>query len=250
MKKQTIRIVGLLLIAALFICLLAGCGEGQSYSFLRAGNKGEWGGKGDNPFGGDYDDDDDDDDYGRDGERDYGEKDNKDNKGESDSSGNRNDVTDDGANYTDRDKFSYSLFGCDDGEAAISTNSSCTDENVVVPPTFTDYEGKTYRIVKDYQKGFEMLDAKTITLPEGFKEIRVGFSDCVNLKTIYLPSTVTKIDGYVLTNCIKLDKIVFNGTKAQWKAIELDDYWNYCAPALVIACTDGFIELQSWYESH
>ena len=88
------------------------------------------------------------------------------------------------------------------------------------------------------------------TIPEGFKEIRVGFSDCVNLKTIYLPSTITTICGYALTNCMRLDKIVFNGTKAQWKAIELDDHWNYSAPALGIECTDGYIELQSWYESH
>ena len=74
--------------------------------------------------------------------------------------------------------------------------------------------------------------------------------DCVNLKIIYLPSTITTICGYALTNCMRLDKIVFNGTKAQWKAIELDDHWNYSAPALGIECTDGYIELQSWYESH
>ncbi len=49
---------------------------------------------------------------------------------------------------------------------------------------------------------------------------------------------------------MRLDKIVFNGTKSQWKAIELDDHWNYCAPALGIECTDGYIELQSWAESH
>ena len=238
MKKLTVRIVGVLLIVSLLSCLLVGCSERKNYDFLRGGNRGYWG---------DYDYDD----YDYDDYDDYDDFDDVDrggNSGGGNSGGGNSGASDD--NYTDPKKFISSLYGCDDGEAAISADSSCTDENVVVPPTYTDYAGETYRIVKDFQRGFSMLDAKTITIPEGFKEIRVGFSDCVNLKTIYLPSTITTICGYALTNCMRLDKIVFNGTKAQWKAIELDDHWNYSAPALGIECTDGYIELQSWYESH
>ena len=227
-----IKASGLLLIVALLVGILAGCGEGKTYDFMHGHNRGYWG---------DYDYDDYDD-------YDYDDYDDFDDVDRGGNSGGNSGASDD--NYTDRQKFIYSLYGCDDGEAAISADSSCTDENVVVPPTYTDYAGETYRIVKDFQRGFSMLDAKTITIPEGFKEIRVGFSDCVNLKTIYLPSTITTICGYALTNCMRLDKIVFNGTKAQWKAIELDDHWNYSAPALGIECTDGYIELQSWYESH
>ena len=230
-----IKASGLLLIVALLVGILAGCGEGKTYDFMHGHNRGYWG---------DYDYDDYDD-YDYD---DYDDFDDVDRGGNDKGGGGNSGASDD--NYTDAKKFIYSLYGCDDGEAAISAESSCTDENVVVPPTYTDYAGETYRIVKDFQRGFSMLDAKTITIPEGFKEIRVGFSDCVNLKTIYLPSTITTICGYALTNCMRLDKIVFNGTKAQWKAIELDDHWNYSAPALGIECTDGYIELQSWYESH
>ena len=232
-----IKAAGLLLIVALLVGILAGCGEGKTYDFMHGHNRGYWG---------DYDYDDYDDyDYDYD---DYDDFDDVDRGGNDKGGGNGG--ASDNADYTDRNKFIYSLYGCDDGEAAISAASSCTDENVVVPPTYTDYAGETYRIVKDYQRGFEMLDAKTITLPEGFKEIRVGFSDCPNLKIIYLPSTITKIGEYALTNCMRLGKIVFNGTKEQWRAIELDDHWNYCAPALGIECTDGYIELQSWAESH
>ncbi len=233
-----IKASGLLLIVALLVGILAGCGEGKTYDFMHGHNRGYWG---------DYDYDDYDD-YDYDDYDDFDDVDRGGNSGGGNSGGGNSGASDD--NYTDRKKFIYSLYGCDDGEAAISADSSCTDENVVVPPTYTDYEGETYRIVKDCQRGFSMLDAKTITIPEGFKEIRVGFSDCVNLKIIYLPSTITTICGYALTNCMRLDKIVFNGTKAQWKAIELDDHWNYSAPALGIECTDGYIELQSWYESH
>jgi len=266
-----IKAAGLLLIVALLVGILAGCDEGKTYDFMHGHNRGYWGDY-------DYDDHDDYDDYddydyddyddfddvdrgGNDkggGENGGGNSDGGNSTGNGGTStsaatgnGNQNGGTPEGdAEYTDSAKFEYSLYGCDDGEAAISSKSSCTDENVVVPPTYTDYAGETYRIVKDCQRGFSMLDAKTITLPEGFKEIRVGFSDCVNLKTIYLPSTITTICGYALTNCMRLDKIVFNGTKAQWNAIELDDHWNYCTPALGIECTDGYIELQSWYESH
>ena len=246
-----IKAAGLLLIVALLVGILAGCSEGKTYDFMHGHNRGYWGDYDYDDFDDydyDYDDYDDFDDVDRGGNDKGGGSD----KGGSNGGGNGGggNGASDNADYTDRDKFIYSLYGCDDGEAAISAASSCTDENVVVPPTYTDYEGKTYRIVKDYQRGFSMLDAKTITLPEGFKEIRVGFSACANLKTIYLPSTITTICGYALTNCMRLDKIVFNGTKAQWKAIELDDHWNYSAPALGIECTDGYIELQSWYESH
>ena len=246
-----IKAAGLLLIVALLVGILAGCGEGKTYDFMHGHNRGYWGDYDYDDFDDydyDYDDYDDFDDVDRGGNDKGGGSD----KGGSNGGGNGGggNGASDNADYTDRDKFIYSLYGCDDGEAAISAASSCTDENVVVPPTYTDYEGKTYRIVKDCQRGFSMLEAKTITIPEGFKEIRVGFSDCVNLKTIYLPSTITTICGYALTNCMRLDKIVFNGTKAQWKAIELDDHWNYSAPALGIECTDGYIELQSWYEAH
>ena len=248
MKETIIRFVGLLLTVALLSGVLAGCSGGRKpYDFLNERNNGGQGGNGfvhnnyDDDYDYDFDDYDDFDDVDR-----YG----NDKGGGSDKGGSNGGTPEGDAEYTDSAKFEYSLYGCDDGEAAISTKSSCTDENVVVPPTYTDYAGETYRIVKDYQRGFSMLDAKTITLPEGFKEIRVGFSDCVNLKTIYLPSTITKIGEHALTNCMRLDKIVFNGTKAQWNAIELDDHWNYCAPALGIECTDGYIELQSWYESN
>ena len=249
MKETIIRFVGLLLIVALLSGVLAGCSGGRKpYDFLNERNNGGQGGNG--FVHNNYDDYDDFDDVDR-GGNDNGTGNGGTSTSAATGNGNQNGGTPEGdADYTDSAKFEYSLYGCDDGEAAISTKSSCTDENVVVPPTYTDYEGKTYRIVKDCQRGFSMLDAKTITLPEGFKEIRVGFSACANLKTIYLPSTITTIGEHALTSCMRLDKIVFNGTKAQWKAIELDDHWNYCAPALVIACTDGFIELQSWYESH
>lgn len=252
MKETIIRFVVLLLTVALLSGVLAGCSGGRKpYDFLNERNNGGQGGNG--FVHNNYDDDDDEDDGGS--RYNGGSGNSTGNGGTSTSAatgnGNQNGGTPEGdAEYTDSAKFEYSLYGCDDGEAAISTKSSCTDENVVVPPTYTDYEGKTYRIVKDCQRGFSMLEAKTITIPEGFKEIRVGFSDCVNLKTIYLPSTITKIGEYALTNCMRLDKIVFNGTKEQWRAIELDDHWNYCAPALGIECTDGYIELQSWYESN
>ena len=186
-------------------------------------------------------DDDDDENYG-----DYG-----DHSGQSGNNGNSGQSG--GTQYTEDYKFEHSLYDCAPGEISISANySSFTDpnEDVVVAPTYTDYTSETYRIVKDYKTGFGGLSAKTITLSEGFREIEVGFSGCPNLKIIYLPSTITKLGGYIITNCPRLDKIVFNGTKAQWNTIDKDDHWNYLAQSIGIDCTDGYIELQSWAESH
>ena len=98
----------------------------------------------------------------------------------------------------------------------------------------------------DYGNGFGYLSAQKITLPDGFKEIHVGFDMCMYVKRIVLPASITKIEGEILVSCISLTKIDYAGTEAQWNAISKDSRWNYKAPALTISCKDGFIDIPKW----
>lgn len=221
MKRTVLRLIGLILLVGLLSGVLVGCSKGE-LAFLYAGNKGGWGGASHGFYDDDFDGWDYDDDY--------------------------DDYDDD---YYEDLKFQFSLYGCDDGEAAVSVRSSyCTDKNLVIPQTYTDYADETYRVVKDYYVGFGGLPAETVTLPEGFREIEIGFSGCPNLTKICLPSTITKIGEYAITNCPNLKTIEFNGTKAQWNAVEKDEYWNYMASSLTVSCKDGTVTVPSWSASH
>lgn len=153
--------------------------------------------------------------------------------------------------YTDQDKFTYNMYQMPDGECAISAiYDECTDTNVFVPPTYTRYDGVIFQITATYQSGFSGIPAETVTLPEGFKNIDVGgFSTCLNLTTVYLPSTLRSMNLYgVFMGSPSIKKIVYNGNKAEWNAITLDDHWNYNAPAITIECKDGNIEIPKWGE--
>lgn len=147
--------------------------------------------------------------------------------------------------------FGHSFASCESGEVAIyARTSNCLDEHLIVPSKYVDSSGTKYQVAKDCNNGFGSLPAKKITLPNGFKEIDEGFSNCVFLTTLVLPSTLTKIEGYALTSCVKLTKIEFKGTKEQWNAIEKGSNWNYLTPTnMVVSCSNGNLENQGWSSS-
>ena len=67
------------------------------------------------------------------------------------------------------------------------------------------------------------------------------FMDCAGLTSITIPSTITSIGELALYRCTGLTSITFNGSKAQWEAIEKGDYWDDKTGDYVIYCTDGEI---------
>ena len=64
---------------------------------------------------------------------------------------------------------------------------------------------------------------------------------CKRLETIYIPNTVRKIAAYALAENESLKNIYFDGTKAQWKAIEKSHYWSYGMGDYTVYCADGRI---------
>lgn len=69
---------------------------------------------------------------------------------------------------------------------------------------------------------------------------RYAFCNCKSITNITIPNSVKNIKECVFYNCDALNSITFNGTKAQWNAIEKSSNWkNQVTSSCVIHCTDG-----------
>ena len=241
MKKNTIRISGLLLTLGLLSSFLLACEQKSGFRFINENNGQYWGR--DFYDYGDYDDYDDDD-YAYSYSYNYGSSNNGGNNG--DGNGTTDETFDENST-----KFGHSFSGTAAGEVAIYAKpDNCKDDNLIVPSTYVDSKGNRYQVALDCNNGFNALSATSITLPDGFKKIVEGFDNCFYLKKIYLPKSIESIADDTIVNCLALEKIDFKGTKAEWNTINKGDRWNYQAPAFTVSCSDGFIELQSWAESH
>ena len=238
MKKKVIRISGLVLTLGLLSSFLLACEQRSGFRFLNQGGEGYWG---EDYYYDDYDD--------------YYEEYSKNNKNSSSNNGGgqrSSSNNNGGSSNTDEltfdensTKFSHSFSGTGSGEVAIQVNSdNCKDDELVIPSTYVDSKGNKYKVTMDYGNGFGYLSAQKITLPDGFKEIHEGFDMCMYVKRIYLPKTITKLYNEILTSCVSLKTIDFDGTKAQWNAIEKGERWNYNAPAFDVSCSDGIINIE------
>lgn len=99
------------------------------------------------------------------------------------------------------------------------------------------------------------IDTSAFNLCSGLTSVIIGngltsigwgiFKDCELLTSINIPDSVTSIGKSAFYNCRSLTSISFNGTMAQWNAIEKDDDWNLDTGNYTIHCTDGDIVKES-----
>ena len=61
---------------------------------------------------------------------------------------------------------------------------------------------------------------------------------CKNIQSVTIPESVTSIGAGAFAGCENLTEIIFNGTRAQWNAIEKDAYWNYGMGNYAVHCAD------------
>lgn len=74
-----------------------------------------------------------------------------------------------------------------------------------------------------------VLGCKTSVIPTDGSVTSIGdwaFNGCSGLTSVTIGNGVTSIGSYAFEVCSKLKRIDFNGTKAQWKAIEKGNNWG------------------------
>ena len=153
----------------------------------------------------------------------------------------------DESNYPDF-VFSISNFLKPAGTVTVAFSSNPVSSPNVTVPAKVKINGEVYDVFDDGVEpglGYKMA-VESITLSEGFKQLAFGFNQDMNLKTVKIPSSLEEITCHILVGCVSFEKIEYNGTKAQWEAIQKDDYWNYLAKSFIVVCTDGNIEIPAW----
>ncbi len=81
-----------------------------------------------------------------------------------------------------------------------------------------------------------------ITIPDSVTSIGdQAFSGCTGLTSITIPDSVTSIGDFVFDACKSLTSIAYDGTMAQWSAIQKGLFWDDESGDYVVHCTDGDI---------
>ena len=90
---------------------------------------------------------------------------------------------------------------------------------------------------------FYNCDALTsVVIPDSVTSIgRLAFCGCSGLTSVTIGNGVTSIGGGAFEYCSSLTTINFQGTKAQWRAIEKGSYWDNITGEYTVICTDGTI---------
>lgn len=85
---------------------------------------------------------------------------------------------------------------------------------------------------------------KSIIIPKAITRIEKStFAVCPSLTSVVIPNGVTSIKEFAFSDCKKLTTITFNGTKEQWKSIQISHSWDMDSGIYQIKCTDGIIKL-------
>lgn len=153
----------------------------------------------------------------------------------------------------------------DDGESVSITGiGNCEDTNVVISATcslglpvtaigagaFKWCEFLTSIYIPDsitsigHDAFYGCYSLTSITIPNSITSIGdYTFASCYSLTSIVIPNSVTSIYRNTFIGCESLTSITFEGTVAQWNAIELDWGWDLGIPATEVICSDGVVSL-------
>ena len=104
--------------------------------------------------------------------------------------------------------------------------------------------GENFEII-GYEMFRDCTSLQEIELPAGAKVIEnFAFEGCTALTKLCLPNSITKIGSYLFSECETLPTVYFDGTKAEWDAIEKGDLVRY-GETLTVHCSDGTVTVIS-----
>ena len=84
----------------------------------------------------------------------------------------------------------------------------------------------------------------SVTIPDSVTSIgNYAFNGCAGLTSITIPDSVTRIGRYAFEDCTGLTSVTFEGTVAEWNAIDKDSSWNYNCPLTEVVCSDGTVQV-------
>ena len=108
-------------------------------------------------------------------------------------------------------------------------------QNTIIPESVTSIGEYAF---------WDCYSLTSIVIGNSVTSIRYGaFENCQRLSDITIPNSVTSIGSFAFQYCSSLTSITFNGTKAQWKEINLGYAWKNDVPTKVVHCTDGDEEI-------
>lgn len=102
------------------------------------------------------------------------------------------------------------------------------------------YDIRIPNSVQSIGKGafYNCANLRAVAIPEGVTELNQMFYLCPSLSWVGIPSSVKRIVGHdIFTLCDQMKKLIYQGTKAQWKEIEKE---SDCSDGYV-SCADGNI---------
>ena len=140
----------------------------------------------------------------------------------------------------------YAFDGCDsltsvtipDGVTGIrkSAFSGCSSlTSVTIPDSVTS--------IGDYAF-FDCDSLTSVTIPDSVTRIgQQAFDRCSSLTSVTIGNGVTSIGTYAFSYCTSLTSVTFNGTKAEWNAVDKGSYWSYNCPFTEVKYLDGNVSV-------
>ena len=99
--------------------------------------------------------------------------------------------------------------------ARAAFENCCNITSITIPSTVTSIGEEAFEFCSNLS---------SITIPEGIFSIEDGtFYGCTNLTNISIPSSLTYIGIIAFGNCLALTNVDYEGTNAQWAAIEIKE---------------------------